>query len=163
MNILIGSVIIWAAALWALARVRRDHASELRSLWTVSLDTFLFMLPRLVLGMISAGFLALLLPEAFVQRFLGDSAGITGLLIASVFGALTPGGPFVAFAIGASALKAGATFGALTAYVTAWCIYSILRIMSYEVPMLGGRFARVRLLYSLPVPLGLGLLAQLVM
>ncbi|MBY5971567.1 permease [Ferrimonas balearica] len=163
MNILIGSVIIWAGALWALARVQRDHASELRTVWTISLDTFVFMLPRLMLGLISAGFLALLLPEAFVQRFLGDSAGFAGLLIASVFGALTPGGPFVAFAIGASALKAGATFGALTAYVTAWCIYSILRIMSYEVPMMGGRFTKVRLLYSLPVPVVLGLVAQAVM
>ena len=163
MNILIGSVIIWAGALWALARVRRDHASELRTVWAISLDTFVFMLPRLMLGLISAGFLALLLPEAFVQRFLGDSTGFAGLLIASVFGALTPGGPFVAFAIGASALKAGATFGALTAYVTAWCIYSTLRIMSYEVPMMGGRFTKVRLLYSLPVPVVLGLVAQAVM
>ncbi|MBR9762852.1 MAG: hypothetical protein GYB53_04800 [Rhodobacteraceae bacterium] len=163
MNILIGTILIWAGALWALSRVRRDHASELRTVWQISLDTFLFMLPRLILGLLSAGFLALLLPEEFVQRYLGDNAGFGGLLVAAVFGALTPGGPFVAFAIGASAIKAGATLGAVAAYVTAWCIYSILRIMSYEVPMLGGTFTRVRLLYSLPVPILLGLLAQAVM
>lgn len=163
MNILIGSILIWAGAFWALARVKRDHESELRAVWQISLDTFLFMLPRLILGMLSAGFLALLLPEEFVQRFLGESSGLAGLFIASVFGALTPGGPFVAFAIGASAIKAGATLGAITAYVTAWCIYSILRIISYEVPMLGAEFTRIRLIYSLPVPILLGLLAQLVM
>lgn len=163
MNILIGTLVIWAAALWALHRVRRDHASELRTVFTISMDTFTFMLPRLILGMLSAGFLALLLPEEFIRRFLGESSGLSGMLMASVFGALTPAGPFVAFAISASAIKAGATFGAIAAYVTAWCIYSILRIMSYEVPMLGGRFARLRLLYSLPVPVLIGLLAQALM
>ncbi|PJE27447.1 Predicted permease [Pseudooceanicola antarcticus] len=163
MNILIGTILIWAGAVWALARVNRDHRSELRTIWQISLDTFLFMLPRLLLGMLSAGFLALLLPEDYVQRFLGESSGLTGLLIASLFGALTPGGPFVAFAIGASAIKAGATLGAITAYVTAWCIYSILRIISYELPMLGAAFTRTRLLVSLPVPILLGLLAPVVM
>ncbi|MCR8546927.1 hypothetical protein M4578_03735 [Salipiger sp. P9] len=161
MNILIGTILIWGAALWALAHLNRTAPEARPELYRRATETFLFMLPRLVVGLVGAGFLAALLPEAFVQRWLSAQSGLQGILIASGFGLLTPGGPFVAFAIGASALKAGAGAGALVAYITAWSLVSMVRTLSYEVPLMGRQFTLARVLISLPAPILLGLCASL--
>jgi len=160
-NILIGTVAIWAGVLWVIRRLSREEG-RLAELRVRARATFLYILPRVLVGLLSAGFLAALLPEALVARWFGDAAGFSAVVLASVFGALTPGGPFVAFAIGASALKAGAGSGALVAYVTAWSIAALTRTLTYEVSMMGGRFTRIRLLVSAPVPLVLGGLVQLI-
>lgn len=77
-----------------------------------------------------------------------------------MFGVVSPGGPFVAFAIGAAALKAGCGSGALIAYVTAWSLFALTRTLSYELPLLGIGFLRLRTILSLPVPVLLGLIAH---
>lgn len=161
MNILIGTVLIWGAAAWAIRHLHRTAPEARPELYRRAGQTFLFMLPRLAVGLIGAGFLAALLPEAFVQRWLSAQSGLQGILLATGFGVLTPGGPFVAFAIGASALKAGAGAGALVAYVTSWSLVSMVRTLSYEVPLMGRRFTLLRVLISLPAPILLGLFASL--
>lgn len=123
---------------------------------------FLFMVPRILAGLIGAGFLAALLPQQMVARAFGAEAGLTGILLGTLFGALSPGGPFVALAIGAAALKAGSGTGALIAYITSWSLFALTRTLSYEVPIMGARFTRLRLLLALPAPILLGLLAHLI-
>lgn len=162
MNILIGTVLIWIAAFFAVRHLRRTAPAAMPRLWQQSLQTFLFMLPRVLAGLLGAGFLAALLPAALVDRWFGADAGVTGILLATLFGAVTPGGPFVAFAIGASAIKAGAGAGALVAYVSSWSVVCLLRTISYEVPLMGASFTRIRLLVSLPVPVLLGLAAHVI-
>ncbi|MEM9429321.1 MAG: hypothetical protein AAGA32_07465 [Pseudomonadota bacterium] len=159
MNILIGTVLIWAAALWVIRRLAREEG-RMTVFGRRARETFLYILPRVAVGLLSAGFLAALLPEERVEALFGASAGVLGLLLASVFGAITPGGPFVVFAIGASALKAGASEGAIVAYVSAWSVVCITRTLTYEVAMMGAAFTRVRILVSLPVPIILGLIVN---
>lgn len=161
MNILIGTVFIWGAAIWAVRHLAKTAPSAMPEMVRRARQTFLFMLPRLLVGLVGAGFLAALLPGEFVRNWLSAQSGLQGILLATVFGALTPGGPFVAFAIGASALKAGAGAGALVAYVSAWSVVSLVRTLSYEVPLMGRVFTRTRLLMSLPIPVVLGLCASL--
>ncbi len=156
MNILIGTVLIWAVALWCLKRLRDDAPERMGELRERVRELFVYMLPRIFIGLAGAGFLAALLPEQAIGRIFGAEAGLMGVLIACLAGAVTPGGPFVAFAIGASALKAGAGAAALVAYVSAWSVICLNRSLTYEAPMMGGAFLRSRLLVSWPVPLVLG-------
>jgi len=72
---------------------------------------------------------------------------------------VTPAGPFVTFAIGASALKSGAGIAQVIAYVTAWSVFSPQRFLLWELPLVGGRFSFDRLLVSWPLPLITGHLA----
>jgi hypothetical protein len=113
---------------------------------------FLQLLPRIGIGVIGSGYIAEVLPKALIAPWLGPESGVTGVLLATIGGALTPGGPVVGFAIGAAALKGGAGAPQVIAYSTAWALYAIHRLVLYEVPMMPARVVWLRALVSLPLP-----------
>lgn len=113
---------------------------------------FLHLLPRIGIGVIGAGFIAEILPKALIAPWLGAESGFTGILIATVGGALTPGGPVVGFAIGAAALKGGAGAPQVIAYSTAWALFAVNRLVLFEVPMMPPRMVWLRALVCLPLP-----------
>jgi uncharacterized membrane protein YraQ (UPF0718 family) len=161
MNIVIGSVLLWALALAVLRRMRRDAPEHLPALWVQTRERLVFMVPRVFAGLIGAGFLAELMPVEHIDEYFGDSAGLGGVVLATALGAATPGGPFVAFAIGAAALEAGAGWAALIAYVTCWSVINLNRAIAYELPLMGRHFTLLRAAISLPLPLVLGVLVLL--
>ncbi len=158
MNIVIGSVLIWGAALLALRHLRRVAPDRLPQVRADAQRLFLLMLPRTLIGLTGAGFMAELLPQDDVRALFGPGSGLVGVMLASGLGALVPGGPVVAFAVGAAALKAGAGVAALLAFVTGWSIFSITRTLTHEAAMMGWPFIGRRLLVSWPVPLVIGAL-----
>jgi uncharacterized membrane protein YraQ (UPF0718 family) len=113
---------------------------------------FLHLLPRIGIGVVGSGYIAEVLPKALIAPWLGPESGLTGVLLATVGGALTPGGPVVGFAIGAAALKGGAGAPQVIAYSTAWALYAIHRLVLYEVPMMPPRVVWLRAMVSLPLP-----------
>jgi hypothetical protein len=116
------------------------------------LDEFLRLLPRIGAGVIGAGFIAEIMPKALVASWIGPSSGLLGVVIATLGGALTPGGPVVGFSIGAAALKSGAGAPQVTAYSTAWALYAIHRLVIWEVPLMPARIVWLRAAVSLPLP-----------
>lgn len=123
---------------------------------------FLYLIPRLAIGVIGAGFLAALLPQDLVRSWLGPDSGIAGLLLATVAGAITPGGPVIGFAIGASALKSGAGYLAVMTYVTAWALFAFQRLIVWELPVMPTRVVWLRVVASLPLPILTALAVMLV-
>jgi uncharacterized membrane protein YraQ (UPF0718 family) len=113
---------------------------------------FARLIPRLAIGVLGSGFLAEMLPHDLVARWLGPGSGFSGTLIASLAGALTPGGPMVGFALGGAALKGGASAPHVIAYVTAWALFAVPRLFLWEIPMMPARAVWLRVLVSLPLP-----------
>lgn len=111
-----------------------------------------FTAPRIVVALLGAGFFAELLPPEEVRALFGEGAGVSGVLLAIALGPITPGGAFVCFAVGAAALKAGATSSLVVTYVTSWSLFSASRFLAYELPLMGRQLALRRLLLCLPVP-----------
>jgi uncharacterized membrane protein YraQ (UPF0718 family) len=161
MSIVIGTILLWGGAAYLLRRLWRNDRALFHEALSRSRTTFLFILPRVAVGLIGSGFLAELLPEDHIGSLFGYEAGFTGVMLATFFGAVTPGGPFVAFAIGAAALKAGASEAALVAYVTSWSVFCLNRSFAYELPILGARFMTTRWALSLPVPFLIGSIVML--
>jgi uncharacterized membrane protein YraQ (UPF0718 family) len=161
MSIVIGSVLLWAACLWLIRKLWREDRALLHDARRRMVSTTAFVLPRVAVGLVGSGFLAELLPQDNIAMLFGAEAGYMGVVLASIFGPLTPGGPFVAFAIGAAALKAGASEAALISYVTSWSLLCLNRDLVYELPVLGGSFMRLRWVLSLPIPFIVGGLAML--
>ncbi len=122
---------------------------------------FIRLLPRIAIGVVGSGFIAEVLPQAFVAGWLGPDSGLLGVLIATIGGALTPGGPVVGFSIGAAALKSGAGAPQVIAYSTAWALYAIHRLVAWEVPMMPARIVWLRAAVSLPLPFIAAVLAML--
>ena len=113
---------------------------------------FLKLIPRIVLGVVGSGYIAALLPHEVVGRWLGADSGMTGLCIAVIGGALTPGGPVIGFSIGAAALKGGAGTPMVIAYCTAWALFAAQRLLQWEIPVMTPRLVWLRLAGSLPLP-----------
>ena len=158
MNILIGTVVLMALAGWVWQKLETDtrRSAAYAGLWRMVRTNG----PRLIVALISAGLFAELLPEETVRRFLGDTSGFQGVALGMALGILTPGGAFVSFALAAGAMAAGATAPAMIAYLTAWALFSLTKIMAEELALLGPRFILQRVTVSLPIPLVAGGVAQ---
>lgn len=123
-------------------------------------DLFLIVLPSLVPGVLLAGLLQGLLPRALITRRMGAESGLGGLLLATLAGFLTPGGPMASFPMVLVLAVAGADRGALIAYISAWSLLGFQRTLVWEIPVLGANFALLRLLVCAPLPVLGGLLAR---
>lgn len=160
MNIVIGTILLAVVAAWVWQRLETEprRAEAFRG----ALRMVRMNLPRLVIALVSAGLFAELLPEEVVRRFLGDTAGFHGVLLGAGLGILTPGGAFVSFALAAGAMKAGAATPALVAYVTAWALLAITKVVAEELSFLEWRFTVTRMALTAPIPLVAGGVAMLV-
>jgi len=116
--------------------------------------------PILIAALLIAGYVQALLPREQIVRWLGESSGPRGYLLATAAGALTPGGPFAAFPLLLTLWQGGAAFEVCVVYVTAWATLGLNRIIVWELPFLGPEFVTLRVLASLPLPLVAGLLAR---
>jgi hypothetical protein len=97
-----------------------------------------------------------------VAASIGKESGMKGVLIASFVGGFTPGGPIICFPILIILYKAGAAIPPLIAFVTAWSVFAFHRIVMYEIPIMGARFALLRLLSSVVLPPLAGTLALMI-
>jgi len=113
---------------------------------------FFKLIPRIMLGVVGSGYIAALLPQEVVGRWLGADSGVTGLLIAVAGGAFTPGGPVIGFSIGAAALKGGAGTPQVIAYTTAWALFAVQRLIQWEFPVMPMRLVWLRIATALPLP-----------
>ena len=124
------------------------------------IESLLQVAPQILAGLLVAGLVQVLLPKEVVSRWLGDGSGMRGLFIAEVAGALTPGGPYGSFALVYALGKVGADIGVLVSYLTAWSTLSLMRLIVWEIPFLGVRFALLRFVICLPMGIIAGLAAR---
>ena len=101
-----------------------------------------------------------MMPPGLVQRWIGARSGLRGLVLATLAGMFTPGGPFVAFPLVLALLRAGADYGALVAYVTAWSLLSVFRMLVFEIPFTGIELPAVRFVTCFFLPVLVGLIAR---
>lgn len=108
----------------------------------------------------AAGFAQSLIPRGWIETHLGAGSGVRGLVLASIAGVLTPSGPYVAMPLGVAMLRGGAEVAALVAYVSAWGLLALHRLIAWEVPLFGPQIALTRWLLCLALPIVAGLLAR---
>lgn len=125
-----------------------------------SFSMFLEIAPQMTAGFLLAAFTQVLIPKKFIRKWVGEESGLKGIVIASLAGSLTPGGPIASFPIIAALYSMGADFGSLVAYITAWELLGIQRILIWEIPLLGMKFVAIRVVVSLLCPVIAGLMAR---
>jgi uncharacterized membrane protein YraQ (UPF0718 family) len=117
------------------------------------------MLPLLVFALVVAGMVQVLVPKELLARWVGTESGLRGILIGTVAGGLSPGGPYVNLPIVAGLMQAGASVGTMVAFLTGWSLWAASRL-PMEVGLLGWKFTAVRLATTFFFPPIAGLLAQ---
>ena len=128
---------------------------------TLALRQLAVTLPRVLLALLAASFLAQLIPTDAVANWLSPDRGWQSLLIAAGLGTLVPGGAVVAVPIALLLSKAGAGTPQLMTFLTSWSLLAVHRIIAFEVPAVGWRFAALRLSAAFMFPLVVGVLAGL--
>ncbi len=123
---------------------------------------FVRLAPRLTIGVLGSGYIAAVMPQQLIATWLGPGSGVAGTAIATLAGALTPGGPMIGFAIGVAALQSGAAPPQVVAYVTAWSLVSAQRLVLWELPMMPRHVVWLKTLASLPLPFIAAWIAMLV-
>jgi len=162
MTFLIVNLLLWVlvAALALTAAVRskalfREAASE-------GVRDFVVLLPRIMIGVVGSGYIAAIMPENLITTWIGPQSGLLGIAIATLAGAITPGGAVVGFSVGAAALKGGGGAPQVIAYTTAWSLYAVTRLINWEVAMMPPNVVWLRAMVSIPLPLLAGIGAMLI-
>ncbi|WP_290651990.1 hypothetical protein [Aquisalimonas sp.] len=128
-----------------------------------ALGLLLWITPVLVGALLVGAYVQRLIPRTAMARWLGGNSGVLGLSVATIAGAITPGGPFAAFPLVVALYRAGASVEVCVAYVTAWSVLGLNRALVWELPFLGVDFVALRLLISLPLPFLAGFAALVIL
>jgi uncharacterized membrane protein YraQ (UPF0718 family) len=156
------SVLLWLlVGTLALTAAIRSKALFREGAYEGSRD-FVVLIPRVLIGVIGSGYIAAVMPQDFITTWIGPGSGVLGIMIAALFGAATPGGAVVGFAVGAAALKGGAGAPQVIAYTTAWSLYTIQRLFNWEIHMMAPRVVWLRAAVSIPLPILAGIAAMLI-
>jgi len=152
---LIMAVLAVGALIYGYLGGEGQHVKGLKA----SLKMTYEILPLLFFAFILAGMVQALLPQEQISRWIGTESGIRGLLIGTLAGGVTPGGPYVSLPLVAGLLRAGAGYGTLVAFMTAWSLWAVGRI-PMEVGILGWKFTFVRLACTFFFPPLAGFIAE---
>jgi uncharacterized membrane protein YraQ (UPF0718 family) len=114
----------------------------------------------MVAALLLAGLMQVLVPQDFVSRHFGQGGGLRALLLATLAGVVTPGGPMVTMPFMVALANSGAALSSLVAYMTAWSLFGLQRIIAWEAPLMGWRFVFARVVPSLAFPVIAGWLVS---
>jgi len=145
-------VILWSTVITVGFFCFRRSRTVFRKAVKDGVIDFVTVIPRIAIGVIGSGYIAAVVPPQLITRWLGAETGWYGILAATVAGALTPGGAVIGFSIGAVALKSGAGFPHIIAYVLAWALFAFQRVLIWEIPFMPARFVWFRAAVSVPFP-----------
>ena len=109
-----------------------EHVLGLKSAMNMTVQ----ILPLVIFAFIVAGMIQILVPHEFLSKWVGKESGIRGILIGTVAGSLTPGGPYVSLPIAAGLLRSGASIGTMVAFLTGWSLWAVARL-PIEVGIMG--------------------------
>ena len=137
------------------SRGEGQHLVGLHATWKMLIE----VLPLLVFAFVIAGMVQVLLPKDLISRWIGVESGLRGIIIGTVAGGLTPGGPYVSLPVVAGFLRTGASIGTVVAFLTGWSLWAISRL-PMEVGILGWKFALVRYACTFFFPPIAGFIAQ---
>ncbi|MEA2975396.1 MAG: hypothetical protein QOF19_916 [Alphaproteobacteria bacterium] len=150
-------LLVTVAATFVFVRDGRERFLEI--LYS-DLSLFGGMLLKVLAGCLIGAFVARLLPRELVARWVGAESGFLGLLIATILGALLPGGPVTIYPVASAFLLVGADVGATIAFITSWTLLGYTRALVWELPFFGLDFVIWRTIVALPLPIIAGLLAR---
>ncbi|MFK0572697.1 permease [Endozoicomonas sp.] len=120
------------------------------------------IIPTMLIAFIFSGLVMKLIPEAFLNRWLGKDAGLKGYLLALAGGMITPAGPAVIYPMIGMMIKKRCSVGIITTFLSSWGMLGLIRAVAWGVPLLGAKLMLLTLLVSLPAPLIAGWLVNVI-
>ena len=114
---------------------------------------------RIPFALITAAYLGLIIPPDAMAPYIGPDTGFRGIVIAFLFGAIIPGGPVMTFPLALVLWRSGAGDAQMVALLTGWTVIAAHRSLTFEIPLVGVKFAAFRLASSWMMPMVSGVIA----
>ncbi len=152
--IILGITVVIAIILLSIFPYKKE--AVVRTSW----DFFVEMILILPAVMVLMGLFNVFVPNEMVVKYLGKSAGIKGVLLGILLGALPTGPLYVAFPMASALLKKGAKISSIIAFLSAWACIKIPQEM-VELQFLGAKFMALRLILTIIFVVVMGLVIEL--
>jgi uncharacterized membrane protein YraQ (UPF0718 family) len=156
------TVVMMVAAGVALAVVSLKSPEAANRGLSATGSLMLEITPRMIAAFTLAGLFQALVPQEVIVGWMGHGSGFKGILIGMSLGGITPGGPMTHFPVIASLFQMGVGIGPLVAYLSAWSLFGLQRVIMWEIPFLGPKVVAIRIAVSFLFPLVAGWLCELV-
>lgn len=147
---------VFAVVLVSIGYQRGQHVEGLKSAWEMTIE----ILPLLVFAFIVAGMAQVVLPRELLSKWIGTDSGLRGIVVGTLAGACSPGGPYVNLPLAAGLLRSGASIGTMVAFLTGWSLWAVSRL-PMEVGIMGWKFTLIRFVSVFFFPPIAGLIAQM--
>ena len=154
--------VMMAAAAVMLAAVYYKSPAAASAGLSATGSLILEITPRMIAAFTLAGLFQAVVPQEVIVRWMGHGSGMKGLLIGMSLGGVTPGGPMTHFPVIASLFKMGVGVGPLVAYLTAWSLFGLQRVIMWEIPFLGPKAVAIRFAVSFFFPCLAGWLCEVI-
>ncbi len=115
---------------------------------TIAWDYFLQVMMILPAVMVMIGLFTVWVTNEIIVKYLGKTAGVRGLFLAMIFGALPTGPLYLAFPLAAALLKKGASISNVVVFLSAWACIKLPQEM-VELKFLGWKFMLLRLVLTI--------------
>ena len=132
-----------------------EHILGLKSAGSLLLQ----IIPLLIFAFIIAGMIQVLLPVEMISKWIGTESGFRGILVGTLMGGLTPGGPYVSMPVAAGLLRVGASIGTMVAFLTSWSLWAVSRL-PMEIGIMGWKFTLIRIACTFFFPPIAGIIAN---
>lgn len=116
------------------------------------LELLVAIIPVIGGAVLLGAFLQALVPPGYVRSRLGEGSGVRGIAIGSMIGMFVPGGPMISMPLLLAVIEAGADLAACVAFYMSWSLLALARIIQWELPLMGWKFALIRFLSAVPLP-----------
>ncbi len=126
---------------------------------TTSWEFFVEMISILPAVMVLIGIFAVFVPKDLVVRYLGRDAGVKGIFLAIIMGALPTGPLYIAFPIASALLKKGARISNVIVFLSAWSCIKLPQEL-VELEFLGLKFMLARLTLTVIFVIVMGLVVE---
>jgi uncharacterized protein len=155
------TIVMMAAALGMVAIVYFKSPEAAQHGLSATGSLILEITPRMVAAFLLAGMFQVIVPKELIVRWMGHGSGFHGIFVGMTLGGITPGGPMTHFPVIAAFYKMGVGVGPLVAYLTAWSLFGLQRIIMWEIPFLGPKVVAVRFAVSFFFPFLAGWLCEI--
>ncbi|MEM2989786.1 MAG: permease [Halobacteria archaeon] len=127
-----------------------------------ALKTFIRILPSFLIVLLFIGLVLGFVSQEVISQFLGEKAGIAGVLTAATLGAILYIPALFAFPLAASLLDAGASVSVIAAFITTLTMVGIITL-PLEIRELGKSFALLRNSLSFIAALIIGIIMGVIL
>lgn len=132
------------------------------SIILISKDYILEMLSILPPILFLIGLFEVWVPKSFIEKAMGKASRLKGILFSFLVGTAAMGPLYVAFPLGYSLLKKGASMFNVSIFLCVWASIKIPMLL-FEIKFLGPSFASLRLALTIPSIIAISWMLSLIL